>query len=108
MTKRGRGRPRKTERDHMGDLLWLEEMMAREADAMLRDGLKPAKTLVQAALKLGMSERKGWSLKAEINQPPIDWSKTPLGDWLRQHLADEEAKKNSGTELFAVDSCSAD
>ena len=85
MTRRRRGRPRKTEHDHTGELLWLEEMMQREADAMLRDGHKPTKTLINAALK--MSERKAWGLLAEIKRVNVDWSKTWFGDWLRVQAA---------------------
>ena len=110
MTKRGRGRPRKTEHDHTGDLLWLEEMMAREAEAMRQAGIKPTKTLIKAAIKLKFSERKAWGLLAEMKQVDVDLSKNLLwlGDWLRQRIADDEAKKKSGTELFAVETCSAD
>jgi hypothetical protein len=108
MTKRRRGRPAKTEHDLTGEILWLEELMQREQTAMLQAGLRPKKVLLRAAARLDISERSAKRLKAEMKRVDVDLSKTWLGDWLRQLKRDDALKKNSGTDLLALDCCSSD
>jgi hypothetical protein len=66
MSKRGRGRPPKTERDATGELLWFERFLGEET-ASLR-GRKPTKALIRAAIRLGVSERVAWRLLAELRR----------------------------------------
>jgi hypothetical protein len=100
MTRRGRGRPRKTEREHMGQLLWLERLLEEETTALRRQGRKPTKVLIRAAAKLDMSESSAWRLKAELDQAnTIDLSTTPLGAWLRE-LRDDAAAQEAMSRFF--------
>ena len=71
MSKRGRGRPLKTEREQMGQLLWLERILEEEIAALRRQGYRghrPTKALTRAAARLGISESSAWRLMAEIKR----------------------------------------
>jgi hypothetical protein len=101
MSRRGRGRPAKTEREYWGEVLWLERLTEEETAALRQAGLKPKKAQTRAAAMLGISERSARRLLAQArDQTAIDWSKQPLGTFLR-----DLAKKNDGTDFLAAFSC---
>jgi hypothetical protein len=109
MTKRRRGRPLKPERTLWGDVAWLEEMMEREQTAMRSAGHKPTKLLSRAADLLGIPERTAKRRMQEARLlTSTDWSKTPLGAWLREQQRREQSEKTTRSDLLALDSCSAE
>lgn len=103
MSRRRRGRPPKTEHEAFGQLLWFERLFEEEIAAQLGRGLtKPKKVLQRTAVRLGVSERSAWMLKAEIERENARFEQTiaSLQPLLRE-LRDRLLEKNGGTDLFA-------
>jgi len=107
MNKRGRGRPPKTERDHRGELLWLERFLEEETTALRRPGRRPTKVLIRAAAKLDISESSAWRLLAEMKQQDELFAQSiaSFGVFLRE-LYGSSLKKDDGTDFLTVLSCS--
>jgi hypothetical protein len=107
MSRRRRGRPRKSEHDAFGEVLWFERIFEQESMALRRAGrCVPTQALISAASLLDISERSAWKLKAELDRVNAVDLSVAYGEMLRS-LRDRSLEKNDGTELFAVNSCSA-
>ena len=104
MSRRGRGRPPKTEHEQMGQLLWLERLLEEEVTALLQQGRRPKKALARAAVRLDISRRSAYRLMAEIKRQDERLTVTiaSLGPLLRQLQRDVEKSGNRffGTKLL--------
>ena len=109
MSGRRRGRPRKNEHAHMGELLWLERLLEQETAALRQQGHRsPSKALIRAAILLGISERSAWRLLAEMERENERFTAQVASFaalWRKTYGSRSE--KNDGTDLLAAKSCSA-
>ena len=97
MTARRSGRPRKTEHERTGELLWLEQILEEEKAALRRRGHKPKKALARAAARLEISHRVAWRRLAKMkqNSQKLEIKIAAIGDALLQFHAYLEAQKQS-------------
>jgi hypothetical protein len=109
MSRRGRGRPLKTEHEQMGQLLWFERLMEEETETLQRQGYrgyKPTKALARVAARLKISESTAWRIAAEMKRQDEQLKASIAVLW--REIYGSSLTKNDGTELLTVNSCGAD